>query len=107
MFYICDKYRGGFHASVYWTGGLAYTTRRLRKTSLIVTIAKYADTTTMHGTKSIVRKNITLDNIKYIVTRDSLKSIFETDKMCNFVINYVGVRCNAALRSDSYLLSCN
>ena len=53
-----------FHASIYCTGGLAYTTRRLRKTSLIVTIAKYADTTTMQGTKSIVRKNITLDNIK-------------------------------------------
>ena len=64
MFYIYGKYRGGFHASGYCTGGLAYTTRRLRITSLIVTIAKYIDTTTMQGTKSIVRKNITLDNIK-------------------------------------------
>ena len=27
--------------------------------------------------------------------------------MCNFVINYVDVRCNAALKSDSYLLNCN
>ena len=61
---MCGKYRGGFHASGYCTGGLAYTTRRLRITSLIVTIVKYIDTTTMQGTKSIVRKNITLDNIK-------------------------------------------
>ena len=61
---MCGKYRGGFHASGYCTGGLAYTTRRLRITSLIVTIAKYVDIITMQGTRSIVRKNITLDSIK-------------------------------------------
>ena len=51
-------------AFTYCIGGLAYITLRFLITSVIVTIAKYVDITTMHGTKNIVRKKITLDSNK-------------------------------------------
>ena len=44
----------------------------------MVTIARYVEITTIHGTITIVKKNITLDNIKYIAINASVKSIFET-----------------------------
>ena len=59
-----DKYQNECFAFTYCIDGLAYITLRFLITSFIVTIAKYVDITTMHGTKNIVRKNIILDNIK-------------------------------------------
>ena len=51
-------------AFTYCTGGLAYITLRFLSTSFIVTIARYVDITTLHGTKNIVKKNTILDSIK-------------------------------------------
>ena len=81
MFYIYGIYLGECHALNYCIGGLAYTTRRLRITSLIVTIARYVATTTMQGTRSIVKTNIIFDSIMYTAINGSEKSIFETDKL--------------------------
>ena len=53
-------------------------TLRFRITSFIATIAKYVDITTTQGTRNIVKKNIFLDNIKYVATSASGKSIVET-----------------------------
>ena len=39
-------------------------TLRFLITSVIVTIARYVEITTMQGTRKIVQKNIILDNIK-------------------------------------------
>ena len=44
----------------------------------MVTIARYVEITTIHGTGKIVKKNITLDNNKYVAINASVKSIFET-----------------------------
>ena len=44
----------------------------------MVTIASYVEITTIHGTRKIVKKNITLDNSKYVAINASVKSIFET-----------------------------
>ena len=41
-------------------------------------MARYVEITTIHGTRKIVKKNITLDNIKYIAINASVKWIFET-----------------------------
>ena len=82
MFYICGKYQSELRALNYCTGGLAYTTRRFRITSFMVTIAKNVDITTMQGTRKIVRKNIVLDNMKYVAINVSEKSVFVTDKEC-------------------------
>ena len=46
--------------------------------SFMVTIAKYVEITTMHGTKKIVKKSIILDNFKYVAINASGKSIVET-----------------------------
>ena len=81
MFYIYGICLGEFHALNYCIGGLAYTTRRLRITSLIVTIARYVDTTIMQGTRSIVKTNIIFDSMMYTAINGSEKSIFETDKL--------------------------
>ena len=58
------KYRDGFRALNYCTGGLAYTTLRFLITLFIVTIARYVDITFMQGTKNMVRNNIILFSIK-------------------------------------------
>ena len=47
-------------------------------TSVMVTIARYVEITTIHGTRRIVKKTITLDNSKYVAINASVKSIFET-----------------------------
>ena len=57
----------------YCTGGLAYMTLRFCTISVIVTMARYVEITTIHGTRKIVKKNITLDNIKYIAINASVK----------------------------------
>ena len=59
-------------------------TVRFQINSFIVTIAKYEEITTMHGTKKIVEKNIILDNIKYVAINASGKSILETILMVSF-----------------------
>ena len=66
------------HWFYYWTGGLAYMTLRLLITSYIVTTARYFEITTIHGTRKIVKKNIILDNIKYVAIIALVKSIVET-----------------------------
>ena len=53
-------------------------TLRLLMTSYIVTIARYVEITTIHGTRKIVKKNIILDNIKYVAISALGKSIVET-----------------------------
>ena len=97
-------------------------TLRLLIISYIVTIAKYVEITTIHGTRKIVKKNIILDNIKYVAISALGKSIVETVllfSVCfvNFSIclhmnvRYYGIkldpvemRYNVSLNSDSYLL---
>ena len=59
-------------------------TVRFQIISFIVTIAKYEEISTMHGTKKIVEKNIILDNIKYVAIIASRKSIAETILMVSF-----------------------
>ena len=44
----------------------------------MVTIARYVEITTIHGTRKIVKKNITLDINKYVAINAFVKSIFET-----------------------------
>ena len=44
----------------------------------MITIAKYVEIATIHGTRKIVKKNITLDNSKYVAINACVKSIFET-----------------------------
>ena len=46
--------------------------------SYIVTTARYVEITTIHGTRKIVKKNIILDDIKYVAVSALGKSIFET-----------------------------
>ena len=53
-------------------------TLRLLITSYIVTIARYVEITTIHGTRKIVKKNIILDKIKYVAISALGKSIVET-----------------------------
>ena len=53
-------------------------TLRFPITSYIVTIARYVEATTIHGMRKIVKKNIILDNIKYVAFSALLKSIVET-----------------------------
>ena len=67
-----------FMRCFYCTGGLAYMTLQFRTISVIVTIARNVEIITIHGTRKIVKKNITLDNIKYIAINASVKSFFET-----------------------------
>ena len=50
-------------------------TLRLLITSYIVTIARYDEITTIQGTRNIVKKNITLDNIKYVAISALEKAI--------------------------------
>ena len=50
----------------------------------MVTIARYVEITTIHGTRKIVKKNITLDISKYVAINASVKSIFETI-VCTFM----------------------
>ena len=57
---------------------LAYITLRLRITSVMVTTARYVETTIIHGIKKIVKKNSTLDNNIYIATSASVKAMVET-----------------------------
>ena len=52
-------------------------TLRLLMTSYIVTIARYFEITTIHGTRKIVKKKIILDN-KYVAISALGKSIVET-----------------------------
>ena len=66
------------HWFYYCTGGLASRTLRFRITSYIVTIARYVEITTIHGRRKIVKKNIILDNIKYVAISALGKSIVET-----------------------------
>ena len=97
-------------------------TLRLLLTSYIVTIARYVEITTIHGTRNTVKKNIILDNIKFVAISALGKSIVETVllfsvRFVNFSIclhmnvRYFGIkldpvelRYNASLKSDSYLL---
>ena len=53
-------------------------TLRFLITSYIVTIAGYVEITTIHGTRKIVKKNIILDNIKYVAISALGKSVVET-----------------------------
>ena len=53
-------------------------TLRLLITSYIVTIARYVEITTIHGTRKIVKKNIILDNIKYVAISALVKANVET-----------------------------
>ena len=53
-------------------------TLRFLITSYIVTIARYVEITTIHGTRKIVKKNIILDNVKYVAISALGKSIVET-----------------------------
>ena len=43
-----------FMRCFYCTGGLAETTLQFRRTSVMVTIARYVEITTIHGTRKIV-----------------------------------------------------
>ena len=52
-------------------------TLRLLITSYIVSIARYVEITTIHGTRKIVKKNIILDNIKYVAISALAKAIVE------------------------------
>ena len=53
-------------------------TLRFEITSYIVTVARYVEITTIHGKRKIVKKNIILDNIKYVAISALGKSIVET-----------------------------
>ena len=53
-------------------------TLRFLMTSVMVTIARYVEITTIHGTREIVKKNSILDHSKYVAINTSVKSIFET-----------------------------
>ena len=82
----------------------------------MVTIARYVEIITIHDTRRIVKKNITLDIIKYVANSALGKSIVETVFVYFSIYLYMNVRyygiklCpvemryNASLRSDSYLL---
>ena len=67
---------------VHWfyncTGGTASMTLLFLITSYYVTIARYVEITTIHGTRKIVKKKIILDNIKYVAINALGKSIVET-----------------------------
>ena len=74
------KYIGMYfmHWFYYCTGGLAQMTLRFLIISYIVIMARYVEITTIHGTRRIVKKNIILDNIKYVAIIALGKSIVET-----------------------------
>ena len=74
----------------YCTGGLASMTLRFLITSCNVTIARYVEITTIHGTRKIVKKNIILDNIKYVAINALGKSIVETIRVV-FSVLFVSI----------------
>ena len=86
-------------------------TLRLLITSYIVTIARYDEITTIHGTRQIVKKNIILDNNKYVAISAFGKSIVETVlfffiicvyvRYFGFKLYPVEMRSKASLKSDS------
>ena len=53
-------------------------TLRFLTTSVMGTIARYVEITTIHGTSKMVKKNSILNNSKYFAINASVKSIFET-----------------------------
>ena len=53
-------------------------TLRFLITSYTVTRARYVEITTIHGTRTIVKKIIILDNIIYVADSALVKSIVET-----------------------------
>ena len=55
----------------------------------MVTIARYVEITTIQGTKKIVKKNIILDNIKYVAISASGKSIVETILLFKFIFVFI------------------
>ena len=60
---------------------------RFRINLYIVTIARYVEITTIHGTRKIVKKNICLDNFKYFAISAFGISIVDTV----FVVVYLFV----------------
>ena len=52
----------------------------------MVTIARYAEITTIQGTRKIFKKNILLDNIKYVAISALGKSIVETVFLFSFFL---------------------
>ena len=61
-------------------------TLRFLITSFIVTIARYVEITTIHGTRKLVKKNIILDKIKYVAINALGKSILETSCVVSSVL---------------------
>ena len=66
----------------------------------MVTIARYVEITTIQGTRKKVRKNIILDNIKYVAISALGKSIVETILLFSFIfcihlymnVRYYGIK---------------
>ena len=59
-------------------------TLRLRIISYMVTRARYVEITTIQGTRMIVKKNIIVDNIKYVDISALGKSIVEAILLFSF-----------------------
>ena len=66
-------------------------TLRFFMISVMVTIARYVEITTVHGTRKIVERNSILDNSKYVAINASVKSIFETIVFVVAFTLFVGV----------------
>ena len=64
-------------------------TLRLLITSYMVTIARYVEITTIQRTRNILKKNIILDNIKYVAISALGKSIVETVLLFSFIFVFI------------------